>query len=180
MDFHKIKLKFHFKSFVVDMREAVKRELAKWLSGAERVVVVGIGNPIRMDDYVGIIVIRSLNERVSGRALLLECETVPENYIQQIVEFKPTHILLIDAAILGLRPGEVELLEPKNIELSSAFSTHALPLKVFCEYLSRTTNAKILLLLIQPKKTDFGEGLTPEVLSSGIEIADFLSKILPR
>lgn len=161
------------------MKRSVKNKLKKWLSGAEKIVVAGIGNPIRMDDYVGVIVTRSLRGKTSEKVLLIECETLPESYMQQIADFKPTHILLIDAALLGLKPGEVKLLEPKDIKFSSLFSTHILPLKIFCECLAEMTGAKIMLLLIQPKETGFGEGLTPEILSSGKEIADFLSEILP-
>lgn len=165
---------------VIEMKRMIKRGLKKWLLGAERVVVAGIGNPIRMDDYIGVIIARSLRGRVSERVLLIECETVPESYMQQIIDFKPTHILLIDAALLGLKPGEVKLLEPKDMRFSSAFSTHILPLQIFCEYLTRVTNAKIMLLLVQPKETGFGDELTAEVLSSGKEITDFLLEILPR
>jgi len=32
----------------------VQKELKKWLSDAKRVVVAGIGNPLRMDDFVGV------------------------------------------------------------------------------------------------------------------------------
>lgn len=162
------------------MKRPVKKRLREWLSGAERVVVVGIGNPLRMDDYIGIIVVRSLHGRVSEKVLIIECETVPESYIQQIIDFNPTHILLIDAALLNLKPGEIKLLEPKDMEIFPAFSTHTLPLKIFCEYLARTINTRIMLLLVQPKRMDFGEELTPEVLSSGRRIADFLSEILSR
>lgn len=160
------------------MKRSVKKRLKEWLLGAKRVVIVGIGNPLRMDDCIGVIVARNLHGRISKKVLIIECETVPENYIQQIMDFKPTHILLIDAALLGLKPGEIKLLEPKDMEFFPAFSTHILPFKLFCEYLTRTINTKIMLLLVQPKKTDFGEGLTPEVLSSGREITDFLSEII--
>ncbi|MCX8170689.1 MAG: hydrogenase maturation protease [Candidatus Bathyarchaeota archaeon] len=162
------------------MKRSVKRELKEWLLGAERVAVVGIGNPIRMDDYIGVIITRGLHGKVSEKVLLVECETAPENHIQQIVDFKPTHILLIDAALLGLKPGEVKLFKPKNMKFFSAFSTHILSLQIFCEYLARMTNAKIMFLLVQPKETGFGEELTLEVLSSGKEIVSFLSENLPR
>ena len=39
-------------------------ELREWLRGAEKVVVAGIGNPIRMDDFAGEIGRASCRERV--------------------------------------------------------------------------------------------------------------------
>jgi hydrogenase maturation protease len=85
---------------------------------------------------------------------------------------------LIDAAILGLKPGESRLIKPQQLTDFPAFSTHMLPLRIFCEYLDKTTKAKIALLLIEPKKTDFGEGLTSEVEAVAKEIANFLIKLL--
>ncbi|NWF86556.1 hydrogenase 3 maturation endopeptidase HyCI [Candidatus Bathyarchaeota archaeon] len=153
---------------------AIQSELKKWLSGAKKVVIAGIGNPIRMDDFVGMKIVQDLRGKVSDRVYLIECETVPESFIQQILDFNPTHILLIDAALLGLEPGESRLVKPEKLTAYPAFSTHILPLRIFCEYLAQTANAKIALLLIQPKQTDFGEGIT-----SGIEsVAEFLVNVL--
>jgi hydrogenase 3 maturation protease len=156
----------------------LEKELEKWLKNAGRIVIAGIGNPIRMDDYVGVKIAQDLRGKVSGRVMLLECETVPESYVQQILDFDPTHLLLIDAALLGLKPGEAKLVNPEQLVGSSAFSTHMLPLRIFCEYLRKELKISIALLLIEPKKTDFGEGLEPEISSSASKIAKILNKIL--
>jgi hydrogenase 3 maturation protease len=155
----------------------IKKELKEWLSSAEKVVIAGIGNSIRMDDFVGVKIVQGVQGKVSDRVYLIECETVPESFIQEIIDFNPTHVLLIDAAILGLKPGASRLIKPKQLTDFPAFSTHMLPLRIFCEYLNKTTKAKIALLLIEPKKTDFGEGLTPEVEAVAKEITDFLIKL---
>jgi len=157
----------------------VEKELAAWLSDAKRVVVAGIGNPIRTDDFVGVKIVQGLQGKVSERVYLLECETVPESFLQEIVDFGPTHVLLIDAALLGQRPGELKLIEPEELTDFPAFSTHMLPLRIFCEYLEKTTKAKIGLLLIEPGRTDFGEGLTRELEASGRLVVDSLFKLLP-
>ncbi len=154
------------------------KELKKWLSRAERVVIAGIGNPIRMDDFVGVKIVQNLKGRVSEKVFLIECETVPESFIQPIIEFNPSHVLLIDAAILGLEPGKPRLIDSDQLTDFPAFSTHMLPLKIFCEYLKKMTKAKIALLLIEPKKTDFGEEMTPEVRASSQTIANALISTL--
>jgi len=164
---------------VVSRKYSVQKELKKWLSNAERVVVAGIGNPIRTDDFVGVKTVQDLQGEVSEKVYLIECETVPESFTQQIIDFKPTHILLIDAAILGLKPGESKLINPEQLAMFPAFSTHMLPLRIFCEYLTKTTIAKIALLLIEPKKADFGEGLTPEVETAAKTVVNALLKFLP-
>ncbi|MDH5482467.1 MAG: hydrogenase 3 maturation endopeptidase HyCI [Candidatus Bathyarchaeota archaeon] len=156
----------------------IKKELKKWLSDAERVVIAGIGNPIRMDDYVGVKIVQDLHGKVSEKVLLIECETVPESYIQQVIDFKPTHVLLIDAAILGLKPGESRLISPKELTNFPAFSTHMLPLRIFCEYLGKAINAKIALLLLEPKKVDFGEELSSEIRNSVQNVVCTLLEVL--
>jgi len=157
----------------------VEKELKKWLSNAEKVVVAGIGNPIRMDDFVGTKIVQDLWGKISEKIYLIECETVPENFMQQIIDFNPTHVLLIDAAILGLKPGNSRLIRPERLMAFPAYSTHALPLRMFCEYLAKMTKANIALLLVEPKKADFGEGLTPEVEASAQDIVDSLLRVLP-
>ena len=162
-----------------EVSREIRKELKEWFSDAKRVVIAGIGNPIRMDDFVGVKIVQDLNGKVSDNVYLIECETVPESYLQQIVDFNPTHILLIDAAVLGIKPGESRLIRPDELKMTPAFSTHMLPLRVFCEYLTKITRAKIMLLLIQPRQIDFGEGLSKEVEDSAQEIVGFLFEILP-
>jgi len=157
----------------------VEKELKTWLSNAEKVVVAGIGNPIRMDDFVGTKIVQDLQGKVSEKIYLIECETVPENFMQQIIDFNPTHVLLIDAAILGLKPGDSRLIRPERLMAFPAYSTHALPLGMFCGYLAKMTKANIALLLVEPKKADFGEGLTLEVEASAQDIVDSLLRVLP-
>jgi hydrogenase 3 maturation protease len=156
----------------------MEMELREWLRGAEKVVVAGIGNPIRMDDFAGVKIVQDLKGQVSDKVMLIECETVPESFIQQIIDFTPTHILLIDAAILGLPSGASQLMTPNQLKDFPAFSTHMLPLRIFCEYLAETAKAKIALLLIQPKRTDFGEGLTKEMSTSTHSIANVLLRVI--
>ncbi|MEM3010596.1 MAG: hydrogenase 3 maturation endopeptidase HyCI [Candidatus Bathyarchaeia archaeon] len=153
-------------------------ELRSWLSGALRVIVAGIGNPLRKDDYVGVKIVKDLEGKVSENVFLIECETVPESFIEPIIQFKPTHILLIDAALLNQKPAAIKFMEP-NFAKAQPISTHALPLQVFCEYLQVMTGAKIKLLAIQPENTDFGEGLTPKIEKTAKQLADILAESLP-
>jgi hydrogenase 3 maturation protease len=161
-------------------KPSIERDLREWFSGAKRVVVAGIGNPIRMDDFVGVRIVQGLQGKVSGRVMLIECETAPEGFTQQIVDFKPTHVLLIDAALLELKPGEARLVDPAKLTTFPAYSTHMLPLRLFCEYLIQTTGARIGLLLVQPRITDFGEGLSQEVAQATRVAVSTLIEVFPR
>ena len=160
-------------------RSEIWDELRSWLSNARRVVIAGIGNPLRRDDFVGVYIVRKLRDRVSRSVCLIECETVPESFIGPITEFEPTHILVIDAALLDLKPGSSKLIKPEQMAVVPPISTHALPLQIFCEYLAGTLEAKIALLVIQPGDASFGEGLTEEVEKTAEYLTNLLSKILP-
>ncbi|UCE44293.1 MAG: hydrogenase maturation protease, partial [Candidatus Bathyarchaeota archaeon] len=133
----------------------------------------------RKDDYVGVKIVRRLQGRVSQNVHLIECETVPESFIESIIESNPTHILLIDAAMLDQEPGSSKLMGPDQLANRPAVSTHALPLQIFCGYLAETTGAKIVVFGIQPEDASFGEGLTMKLKKTAIELSDLLSRMLP-
>lgn len=154
--------------------------LREWLSKAERLAIIGVGNPLLMDDSVGIRAVQDLRGNIPRDVLLIECETTPENYLEEIAFFRPTHVLLIDAAMLNLKPGEMALFEPEKLRINSTISTHFIPLRIFCEYIERVVGAEVKLLLIQPKRVDFGEELTAKVLSSKEKIVRFLLSALTK
>ena len=156
------------------MTDEILEELKSWSAGATKVVVVGIGNPIRTDDYVGLRIVQDLQGKLPETVCLLEAETVPESYLSTIEEFHPSHVLLVDAAFLKLKPGEARLVDPEKVIDYSAISTHVLPLRIFCEYVKQATGAKIGLLLVEPKSMEFGEGLSAEVQATAKKLTDVL------
>lgn len=160
----------------VDIEESLK----KWFSGAKKAVIAGIGNPFRRDDFVGVEVVHRLQNQVSEAVFLIEAETVPESFMHQITVFKPTHILLIDASIIDQTPGTAQLANAKQPMRKTSISTHTLPLRIFCDYLTATTRAKISLLVIQPEDTSFGEGLTQKLQETATNLANILLRILPQ
>jgi hydrogenase 3 maturation protease len=162
-----------------DKTNNIEGDLENWLSKARKVVIAGLGNPLRKDDSVGINVVRGLQRKVSKNIYLIECETVPESYIEAITEFNPTHILVVDAAALDLKPGSAKLINPDQLANRPAISTHTLPLQVFCKYLAETTGAKIAILAIQPEDASFGGGLTKKVEKTAKHISHLLSNFLP-
>jgi hydrogenase 3 maturation protease len=159
-------------------KDDFQKELKNWLANHGKVVIAGIGNPIRMDDFVGVKIIQDLQGILPANVSLIECETVPESFMDEIAELKPTHVLLIDAAVMQLKPGDVRLFDAEKVTSFPAISTHMLPLRVFCEYVTKMSGAKIALLLIEPGNTEFGEGLTPVVLEASEKVTMTLLKSL--
>ncbi len=156
------------------MAGSVEKDLKDWFTDKKKVVIVGVGNPIRQDDNVGLKILEGMQGKVSDSVCLLECEMVPEGYLLDIEEFKPSHVLLIDAAVLGREPGDADLVKLTEVAAFSAVSSHMLPLRLFCEYVEKSTGAKIRLLLVEPKTMEFGEELSPELQLA----AERLTKVL--
>ena len=152
-------------------------DLIQWFYEAQKIVIVGIGNPMRKDDGIGIEIVSGLEGKISSKVLLIKSETVPEDFIEPIIEFKPTHILIVDAALMSLQPGSAELI--KSVPASElGFSTHSLSAQILCGYLTMMTGAEIAMLLIQPEDTSFGEGLTQQLDLARKELIYYLVKIV--
>lgn len=165
-------------STAVYMEEKIEQTLQNWFAGSKRIVIAGIGNPIRSDDYVGLKIVENLQGKVCGNVCLIECETVPESYLLEIEKFDPSHVLLIDAAILGCKPGEANLAEIDEVPAFSAVSSHVMPLRLFCEHIKKVTSAKISLLLIEPKSIEFEESLSIEVQTTANNLTKILVSLL--
>ena len=165
-------------STAVYMAEKIEQTLQSWFAGSKRIVIAGVGNPIRSDDYVGLKIVEALQGKVGSNVCLLECETVPESYLLEIEKFDPSHVLLIDAAILGRKAGEANLSELDEVPAFSAVSSHVMPLRLFCEHIKKVTNAKVSLLLIEPKSIEFEEGLSVEVQATAVNITKILVTLL--
>jgi len=158
--------------------DVLKQQIKDWFSEPEKVVIAGIGNSIRRDDFVGVKMVRCLRERVPPYVHLIECETVPERFMYSIVDLQPSHILIIDAAMANLEPATSIFVKPHQLQEYPTISTHMIPLQVFCQYLIQETEAKLALLVIQPEDASFGEGLTENVNRRANQLIEFLSEIL--
>ena len=146
-------------------------------AGERRVVLVGVGNPIRGDDAVGPRVIELLEAKLMDNVLLLNTESVPEAFTGKVEEFNPTHVLMIDAANFKGAPGETKLITGEEIG-GQVISTHSLPLNIFISYIEKSLGVTVLLLGIQPLSIGLGEPMTEPVEAAAISMVDTLYQIL--
>ena len=137
----------------------LRLRLLATLRPARSIAVVGVGSDLRGDDVVGLLVVRALRTALASARhpafRLFEGGTAPENLTGEILRFRPSHILLADAADLGLKPGAVSLIEPEDAG-GVSFSTHVLPLKILTDYLAQSFPCRIVIIGIQPGRIDFG------------------------
>ena len=140
-----------------------------------KVLILGVGNPLRGDDGAGPYLIKQLKGRVD--ATLLNGEEEPENLLDQIAGIKPDSILIVDVVDLRANPGSVALLEEDQIERRRLFTHHA-SLKLFIECVKEETGAKVLVLGIQPKSIEIGRAISSEVKESLSHLRDILIRAL--
>lgn len=142
-----------------------------------RTVIVGVGNTLKGDDGAGPLVCEQL-QRAGVCAELIDAGTVPENYIQPIVQKAPENLLVIDAIDFGASPGTISVFEPEQLD-STAISTHMLSPRLFVEMVCQDIEVDVYFIGIQPAQTQLGESLSPQVSQAVQTLCRILSEILP-
>ncbi len=157
------------------------RGLLTSCSPAAKVGLVGIGHPLRGDDYVGSYMAKSIIDASRGAlregSYLFDAEDNVEVLISKIARLGLKDIIFIDSCEMGLRPGEADL-RPIAETSYPFFTTHGIPLKVLAEQL--LSKSRVWVLAIQPKQADFGESLSPEVRETAVAISGFIASNLVR
>src|SRR5690349_19061121 len=93
-------------------RASLQTVLSPLSSGAgagSRLAVIGIGQELCGDDGAGCAVIQSLQERrgPSETFLALDGGCAPENQTGPLRRFRPSLVVLVDAAQMGIEPGSI-------------------------------------------------------------------------
>ena len=132
-------------------------------------LVIGIGNPYRADDGVGLAVARHLKERAPGNLKILEASG---EFTSLMESWKHAGaVILVDALQSGQRPGAIfrfNALEQRLPAGISRHSTHALGIMEAIE-LARMINRlppSLIFYGIEGKNFQAGFGLSPEVEAS--------------
>lgn len=158
---------------------SLKSELSEFFKERGKLVIIGVGNPLRGDDGAGIHVLNHLKLMDIPDVLLLNAETVPEAFTSKITGYNPTHVLIVDSANFHGEPGEAKLINSEQIG-GSSISTHSLPLTLFINYIEKTIDAKVRLLGIQPKQIEFNTKLSPELEKTIKEIIHIIGEVLNK
>lgn len=158
----------------------LRQQLQASLRQARNIAVVGVGSDLRGDDIAGILVIRALDaaRSINPNIGIFDGGTAPENLTGEITRFRPSHVLLVDAADLGQKPGAIRLIEPDKIE-GITFSTHVLPLKILADYLKQACSCEIVVIGIQPGNTDFGKPPSRPIRAAARQVAREILAAMP-
>lgn len=138
-------------------------ELAKILHEPKRLLFVGVGNVLKRDDGVGVVICREIKEQPG--ILTLAVEVSIENYIGKINSLKPEEIVILDCMDLGAKPGTYSLVALEQVE-DLTFNTHNISLGRLADFFNYPT----YVLGIQPLTVEFGDELSLPVQQSAEEI----------
>ncbi len=155
----------------------LEKALKKWLKNCRKLAILGIGNPLRRDDAVGLRIVEELKGKVSENVKLIECRETPELFTGKLKQVKPSHVLMVDAADFEAEAGEARLFSIDEIS-GLAISTHAMPLYMLAEFIQKSLGAEVKLLGVQPKIVEFDVGLTPEAEIAAKRVAETVAKVL--
>ncbi|MGC9372937.1 MAG: hydrogenase 3 maturation endopeptidase HyCI [Thermovirgaceae bacterium] len=123
-------------------------------------VIWGLGNELLGDDAAGILAARRLLKRAPKGWTIVECATVPENCLSTLPKEKNGHLIVIDAADMGLEAGQIRIAALDDVR-DVNFSTHGLPLPMLLA--PQADRAEISIIAIQPLDFTPGEHLAPVV-----------------
>jgi len=155
----------------------ILRELMSFLRGRDRVAVICLGNVLMGDDGAALELCKLLRGEVKG-CDIYEAYQAPEAILPSITGRPYSHVIIVDAADMGLRPGEVRVIKEKEvINEGTLVTTHYLPLPSIINLL-KESGKEVLVVGIQPKEIKLGGRVSGEVLKGVESLARTLRKAL--
>jgi hydrogenase 3 maturation protease len=185
--------------------ESLKTAIRRNLKDARRVAVLAIGSSLRGDDAAGLQVaeeLRRIRAKARSKAVqscracatpsivhrpspirpslrIFKGETAPENLTGEIKKFRPTHLVILDAAdVARKKPGSITLVQHGLLRGGSSISTHNMPVNVLVQYLQQSFPCEVLILGIQPKSHEYGRPLSAPVKQAARRAAAALAAAL--
>jgi len=149
-----------------------------------KTLVLGVGNILNGDDGIGPYVAERLGAgKSSGNMaggvgcgadtlIALDCGTTPENYTSVVRRERPDLVVIVDAAVMQLAPGEVRVISPDKMGVLT-LSTHNMPLSLLMGYFSELAG-NIMLIGIQPTQMLLGEPIASVVQTAGDSLVEII------
>ncbi len=139
-------------------------------------VFVGLGNPLRGDDGIGVRIAEVLKNS-------LECKKVEVIIVEDRVDLlgrfledlKPSLLIFFDAADFGGKPGEIRILDLAEAS-EKTISTHSIPLQVVLK--ASGIESPSYVIGIQIMSLEFGDGISEPVKETGNVVTNFLQREL--
>jgi len=136
------------------MKEMLETLLGR-LKGANKTVFMGIGEEKMSDDGVGPYIISELLEFSDEKFLFMNAGIDPVSRIDEVIEFHPSHLVILDTCTFKGPPGTVALIERENIAEYVPISTHTLPIHVVIDLIiEKLHELSIFMIGIVPESLE--------------------------
>jgi hydrogenase maturation protease len=142
-----------------------------------KTAVLGMGNLLLKDEGIGIHLIHALKNLPGLESVdLIDGGTS----LEAIDHVRDTdRLIVIDAAYGGEEPGSVYRITPEHVKNQNPYSIHELNVLQMLWTLNITGNSpKITIIGIEPKETDWGLELSPELEQRLPRITEFVLEII--
>ena len=148
------KLMFNYTIYLLTM-EDLHKSLLDRLKGVKSLVFIGIGEEKLSDDGVGPYIISELLEYSNERVLFINAGTDPMARIDDVVNFNPSYLILIDTCTLNKPPGTVAILERESIKEYVPISTHTIPVHIVIDLIvEKLTELNVFMIGFVPESLE--------------------------
>lgn len=128
-------------------------------------LMLAVGNSMMGDDGAGPMLFDLMQQTPIEGWVAINGGSSPESVSHQVRALKPQRLLIVDAADIGLAPGEIRVIDPDDIAEMFIMSTHNLPLNFLIDQLKEDVG-EIIFLGIQPDLVGFYMPMNNKVVAA--------------
>lgn len=132
-------------------------------------VLLCVGNSMMGDDGAGPLLAETCAANPTGRWVVIDGGSAPENDIVAIRELCPDRLLIVDATDMGLSPGAIRIVDPDDIAEMFMMTTHNMPLNYLIDQLKEDVG-EVIFLGIQPDIVGFYYPMTQPIKDAVAEV----------
>ncbi|MDO4590058.1 MAG: hydrogenase maturation peptidase HycI [Slackia sp.] len=138
---------------------------------APRKVLFTVGSVLRGDDAAGPMLAKMFEERPVEGWTVIDGGQTPEDDIATVRRMRPDTLVLVDAACMGLDPGDVRIVDAEDVAQDFLITTHSLPITFLLGELQQACG-EVVFLGIQPAGLGFFDPLSMPVRRAIEDIHD--------
>ena len=136
------------------MEELFNKILEK-LKDASKIAFMGIGEEKLTDDGVGPYIISKLLHLSNHKFLFINAGIDPMARMDEIVNFNPSHLVILDTCTLKQEPGTISILERENICNYIPISSHTIPIHIVIDLLAnKIQNLQVFMIGFVPESLE--------------------------
>ncbi|MCE7735498.1 MAG: hydrogenase maturation protease [Candidatus Heimdallarchaeota archaeon] len=156
--------------------------LNKIMQEYQRIAFIGLGNPIKGDDAVGIYISDKLIETTNSQIpYILSCYHVPANYLGKIVTYNPDYLIFLDAIFHpDFSPGDIVIISPSKIKQVDTFTTHYQGYETIIKFLETELGKQLdyIVLGINVTEVKLDDQISIEIENSADVIISSIEKVI--